>query len=430
VQGARRHDAFYDSDVLPPTSDPDLEAGLDMLGDLVPAAHARGLQVEVWFAAMPSFHPSMADEDPGPDHVHTLHGPDGTEGSWMAAGQEPGLDFMDPAIPGVQDHVAAMLREVVERYDVDGINLDYTRYECLTVNDNDTCATGGPDVPASPNQHPVTMQRYADHHETGETLADFMRAQTQDLVRRVYLEVADAAPSVLVSGDLIAQGAAPPGDDHTAFEQTKAYWMKGQDWMAWLDEGIIDHAYPMDYRSAVDPYAPWYADWVDFAAATDDADHVTAVGQAAFLNCVADSLDQIDLATSRTDGVMLYSWQGDVIADNPYRNDDVHDTRCPGDQRGDLLAALPAGPFADPAPVPAVPRKAAPTQGHVLVQAADGDRVTLTPTSGPAVTRRADATGHAGFVWVDPGTVQVGVEGAPTRTVTVTPGHVTRVDLT
>ncbi len=74
VQGTRRHDAFYDSDVLPHTTDPNLEPGLDVLGTLIPAAHARGLQVHVWWSMMPSTHPSMQDENLGPEHINTQHG--------------------------------------------------------------------------------------------------------------------------------------------------------------------------------------------------------------------------------------------------------------------------------------------------------------------------------------------------------------------
>ena len=36
--------------------------------------------------------------------------------------------FMDPGVPATAQYVAGICREIVERYDVDGIHLDYIRY--------------------------------------------------------------------------------------------------------------------------------------------------------------------------------------------------------------------------------------------------------------------------------------------------------------
>jgi uncharacterized lipoprotein YddW (UPF0748 family)/putative cell wall-binding protein len=417
VQVARRHDAFYRSDVIPATTDPDLEAGLDLLAELVPAAHARGLQVHAWYSVMPSMHPSMADENLGPTHVNSLHGMGSTD-PWMQAGNAAGYQYLDPAIPGVQDHVAAMLREVAERYDVDGVHLDYLRYECLQANDNGTCAAIPPDTtpPATLNQHPITMQRW-QAVGAGRSLDQFMRDQTQDLMRRVYLEVADADPTTLVTGALIAQGAGPTGSDlRASFEGTKAYWNKGQDWRTWIDEGIVDHAYPMVYfNEANGVYASWYDQWVAFTAAMNGPDVVAAAGVGAWpeINTEPNALGQLRQSAGATDGTVVYSYQG-VRA-----------------YRGDLglLTTLAATDFATPAPVPTVPRKASPTQGHVQVMSVDGASVTITPVGGDPRTRRADATGHAGFAWVDPGVVQVSVNGGPPRPVTVEPGRVATVDM-
>lgn len=419
VQGARRHDAFYDSDVLPATTDPDLEVGLDLLETLVPAAHARGLQVHVWYSVMPSTHPSMQDEPLGPDHVNVAHGAHSGD-PWVVPGWTPGYEFLDPAVPGVQRHVVAMVREVVERYAVDGVHLDYLRYPCLRANDNGTCASSEPGDGATHNQHPTTMRRWRQHGG-GQDLADFLRSQTEDLTRRILLEVADVDPSVVVSAALIAQREGPVGQDlRQSFQQTRAYYEKGQDWLAWLEGGLLDHAYPMAYFREADPtYARWYDEWARFADRTDTPRHVTALGQAAYLNCVAESLSQLDQATSTLDGAMVYSYQGDVAGG------------CAGQHPGDLFRALsaPGGPFATPAGVPDVPRRTSPTTGHVLVRAEDGDRVELAPLSGsqPTAHVRADATGHAGFVDVAPGQYLVGVDGGAATPIRVTAGEVTRV---
>ncbi len=319
------------------------------------------------------------------------------------------------AIPGFQDHVVAMLRDVVERYDVDGVHLDYLRYECLQATDDGGCVNADADDPATANQHPITMQRYEAHGDG--TLGDFMRKQTQDLVRRIYIEVAEVDPSVLVSAALIAQSDGP-GADREAFTNSKAYWNKGQDWASWIEEGIIDHAYPMVYfRDNDDRWAQAYDSWVDFAAHIDTDQQVTAIGQGAYLNCVQDSLAQFEEAAAATDGVVLYSYQGDVVGGAK---------DCPADESGDLFQALREGMFADPAPVPEVPRKSQPTAGHVLVGAADGQTVTLTAPGEEPRERRTDATGHAGFAWVPAGEWEVAVDGGEPASITVVAGEVSR----
>lgn len=420
VQGTRRHDAFYRSDVLPATTDPDLERGLDVLGTLIPAAHARGLQVHVWWSVMPSIHTSMQDEQLPADHVNVQHGARSPE-PWTATGWIEGYEFLDPAIPGVQQHVVDMVTEVVRRYDVDGVHLDYLRYECLQAVPGGCVSDAEPGDDATRNQHPVTMQRWEDHGN-GDSLGDFMRHQTEDLVRRVMLEVASIDPSVVVSGALIAQGEGPTGHDlRYGFEQTKAYWNKGQDWVRWVDEGLLDHALPMNYFREADPtYRTWYDQWAALAEEVDTSDHVTALGQAAYLNCVPASLSQLQQSTSTLDGAMVYSYQGDT-AGSP----------C-NEQPGDLFRALsaPGGLFSTPAAVPTVPRRTkAATEGHVLVAARDGEKVQLAPLDGTGVATnvRADATGHAGFVDVPPGRYLV-ASASVDREIEVVAGRVTRVE--
>ncbi len=414
VQAARRHDAFYGSGVLPPTTDEELAPGLDVLGELIPAAHERGLQVHVWYSIVPSMHKTMLEEDLQPEHLHTRHG-FGSPDPWLQQGNDRTYAYIDPAIPGFQDHVVAMLRDVVERYDVDGVHLDYLRYECLQATDDGGCTDSSAGDPATGNQHPITMQRYDAHGEG--TLGDFMRKQTQDLVRRIYIEVAEVDPSVVVSAALIAQSDGP-GADRDAFANSKAYWNKGQDWASWIEEGIIDHAYPMVYfRDNDSRWAQAYDSWVAFSELIDTDQHVTAIGQGAYLNCVQDSLDQLEQAAGATDGVVVYSYQGDVVGGGK---------DCPADQLGDMLDALGQGMFAEPAPVPEVPRKTDPTAGHVLVDVTDGQTVTLTAPGEEPRERRADATGHAGFVWVPAGEWELAVDGGEPVPITVVAGEVSR----
>ena len=395
VQVVRRSDAFYDSDVLPRTFDPDFPADLDLLDELLPAAHARGLQVHAWFSVTPSDHSTFEDEVLPADHVNVLHGPE-SDDPWTATVNLPNYDYLDPAIPGVQDHIVGMVREVAERYDVDGIHLDYLRYGGQARTDLDP-----PGV-----EHPVTEARYAAHGRDSETMREFMGAQTQDLARRIRLEVAEVAPDTIISAAVLAQGQGPTAAG--GFEQTRTWAQKAQGWPSWVEEGILDHAYPMLYFDQ-DTHGDWFEDWRRFAIDLDDDTRVIAPGLGSYLNDDTDNLAQTRAVTEALDGAVIFSHQSEGLgAGTAY------------------LQALPTDLFATPAPVPVLPRNAEVTRGHLLVSAEDGDDVTVTGPSGERITRRADATGHAGFVLVAPGTWEVRRGGATTD-VTVEVGRVTRV---
>ncbi len=420
VQAVRRHDAFSSSDVLPRTTDEAVTADFDLLDLLLPAAHARGLDVHVWYSVMPSRHPSMDDEQLPAGHVNTAHGPNSND-PWVTTGPTHGYDYLDPGIPGVQDHVVAMVREVVERHDVDGVHLDYLRY-------------------ASPESgfHPTNVARFNDFGGGGEAYIgvdeddpeamaaadaleeqrfnDWRRAQTEDLVRRIYVELAEEDRDVVLSMAAIAQAVGPEGDDLDAgFHATRAYAEKFQDWATWFRGGFMDVVFPMAYfDEALHP--GWYDQWVRFAGHLDDEvdGQTIAIGQASYLNHSGQSLAQIDEARAATNGVALYSYQGD--------------TRT---TRGVLLDRIADERFTEPAPVPEIAWRVAPADGHVLALAADGDTVVATPmagTSGSTRTLRADATGHAAFVHLAPGFWQIG-NGGTSTIVEVTAGDVVRTEV-
>jgi len=97
-------EAYYHSDLLPHRS-------FDSLAYLVPEAHARGMQV---YALIESARIGW------PQHS-----------GWNARLNHSGVpeDWLDFALPEARSFVADVAEEIVTNYDVDGILLDYTRWE-------------------------------------------------------------------------------------------------------------------------------------------------------------------------------------------------------------------------------------------------------------------------------------------------------------
>ena len=398
VEVARRQDAYYDSAVLPRTADPDMPDDLDLLRRLVPAAHDRGLQVHAWVPALPAYHGTYDGLDLGASHVWSRHGPSTPE-PWTTR-SAAGADsvYLDPGVPAVQDHVAAIYAELAIGTDVDAVHVDYLRYD-------------GPEW----GYHPASLERFRGvTGATGVPAPDdpawsaWRRRQTEDLARRILLDVAEADPSTAVSMAASTQGQGPGPD--LPYPETSPYRSVFQDWPSWLRQGLVDAAFPMNYfREAT--HADYFDRWVAFERSLPDAG-VTAVGLGAYLNSLGDSLSQASTADGGSlDGLMVYSYQQNVASGPP----------------GALMADLASTLFDDPAPAPVL--RAAAATGHVRAQVADGVVVEAAAAAGPARTVTADATGRAGFVGLTPGTWIFSAPGYAPAAAVVVAGEVTTVAL-
>jgi hypothetical protein len=109
--------AAYHSDILPPM--PGYEK-FDSLGYFIREAHRRNIKVFGYIAALYGSSTLPADNR----NIYTLH-PD-----WFAkAGPDPDMPkFPDPANPNVVRFVGDIFCELVAKYDLDGVGLDYLRY--------------------------------------------------------------------------------------------------------------------------------------------------------------------------------------------------------------------------------------------------------------------------------------------------------------
>jgi len=133
-----------------------------------------------------------------------------------------GYHVLSPGIPEVKQYLNDVFIELVKKYDVDGLHLDYVRY-----------------YDPKYSYDSISLARFnAQYNTTPEKSLDewneFRRQQVTDLVRMVYVNVHNIKPKVIVS-------AATWGN-----------WKEGyndyfQDAHGWLAQGIIDFVCPMTY---------------------------------------------------------------------------------------------------------------------------------------------------------------------------------------
>lgn len=109
------HSAEYGSEIAPPA-----EAGKDTLGDVITACRPLGIRVHAWFV----FNQDKAYTDAHPEDRIWHHGKANTE----FRPYEIDDGRVCPASVAHLEYMNSLIREVIERYSVDGIHLDCIRY--------------------------------------------------------------------------------------------------------------------------------------------------------------------------------------------------------------------------------------------------------------------------------------------------------------
>ncbi len=106
--------------------------GFDPLAIWINQAHKRNMKVHIWFQ---SFYVGNKPVNSNPRNILAVHPEWGNKtkqhaddyGATKSVSEHNGY-FLDPANPDVQDFLEELIGEIIDRYEPDGINLDYIRY--------------------------------------------------------------------------------------------------------------------------------------------------------------------------------------------------------------------------------------------------------------------------------------------------------------
>lgn len=193
---------------------PGKSPGYDPLLFAIEECHKRGMELHAWIVTIPV-------------------------GKWNGLGcrtlqrkypsllRKIGTDgYMNPEKAETGDIIAKICREITERYDVDGIHLDYIRY-------------------------PETWKLKVSKQEG--------RRHITGIVRKVHDAVKSAKPHVKLSCSPIGKF-----DDLSRFSSHgwNAYNKGCQDAQGWLRSGLMDQLYPMMYFKG-NQFYPFAFDWME-----------------------------------------------------------------------------------------------------------------------------------------------------------------------
>ena len=200
----------------------------DPLAMWIDQAHSRGLELHAWF------NPFRARQSSAKSALAGTH-LGNTQPDWVKRyGDQL---WIDPGEPAAADHTLAVFKDVLRRYDVDGIHIDDYFYPYPVMQKEDPKAeVDFPDQPA--------WQRYLDG---GGTLArdDWRRSNVDALIARIYAGIREIKPWVrfgvspfgLGKPELRPEGIAGFSQYHKLYANVER----------WLSEGWMDYLVPQLY---------------------------------------------------------------------------------------------------------------------------------------------------------------------------------------
>jgi uncharacterized lipoprotein YddW (UPF0748 family) len=327
VQVRGRGDAYYTGTVEPRAAELAARPEFDPLATAIEHARASGLKVHAWVAV--NLVSSSASLPASRDHV-VYRAPEwlmvprelaaemkkidlrspayvGRLARWTRAhsAQVEGL-YTSPLHPAAQDHTVAAIREIAERYPIDGVHLDYVRFpndgfdfsatamdqfkQAILPNLNeserrDAAAREALDPAAYPNLFP-------------EQWNDFRRSRLTSLVTRIRAGVKAVRPDAIISAAVIP-------DAQQAFDE------RLQDWRGWIDQSLVDVICPMAYTTETDTFQRQVS-----AARAYAGSRPVWAGIGAYLLSPAQTLTHIAAATRLGAGIVLFSYESLAAAPN------------------------------------------------------------------------------------------------------------------
>jgi uncharacterized lipoprotein YddW (UPF0748 family) len=426
VQVRRRADVCYPSGVGEPYFSSGLSpATFNALQAIINAAHdttggKQRIAVHAWIV---TFATSASGVSPPPSSIYWQHSdPDDPDSYWMTlndSGEETGDKAFDPGHPKCEQYLTDVCMDLVTNFDIDGLHFDYIRF------------TG-----SNQGYNPTSIARYNARFglsgqplSSSEQFKQWRRDQITSFVRKVYANIQYVKPQVQLSVAGVTWNPSPTSTTRSAFKNTRPYYDVYSDWDAWVTEGIVDMAVPMNYYNWASLPSD-YTRWTNFIKDAPDRGSRRHMinGPGVYLNSQANAIGEILMCrTPSPAGNTLQGWCG-YSYNQPYS----------GGTWSSFSPALVSEVTPTPAEIPAMPWKTSPTRGHLMGtvtyvgsgQWADGALVTI---SGPVSnTQYCDGTGFYAFIDLPPGTYTVTAEreGYPAgeAELIVVPGQMTRQD--
>lgn len=248
-------DAFYKSDYEPwsyyMTGDASRssEPTYDPLEFWIEECHKRGMELYAWINPY-----RIESNTTGSPWDINATGIRKDHPSWVMVNDAGSASILNPGIEAVQDYIATIVKDIVTRYDVDGVVFDdYFYLQNTSMNTDATL-----------------------YSNSGSSLsqADWRRENVNTMVRKVYAAIQETKPYVkfgISPAGMAHKSASKYGVDTSLVSSMSDWQYDGiySDPLAWLAEAIVDFISPQIYwkvGATTNPYEKCSKYWSDACA--------------------------------------------------------------------------------------------------------------------------------------------------------------------
>jgi uncharacterized lipoprotein YddW (UPF0748 family) len=195
----------------------------DFFGTFLEEARKRHLSVHPWFCIFTE---------------SALAGEVRAHPEWLIRGRKGELlPVVNPALQEVRHYEITLMKELVERYNVDWVHLDYVRFPCEPTEmyfsfDAETRAL----FKARAGEDPILMKSMDTGNVMWNAWIEWNADQVTTFLRELRKALSETGRAVKISAAVFPDAA-------------NARVAIGQDWGAWPDEGLVDMLCPMLYTN-------------------------------------------------------------------------------------------------------------------------------------------------------------------------------------
>jgi len=314
VQVRGRGDALYKSAIVP-------RSGLlqnddyDPLQIMIEKAHAKGIKIHAWVnvyvlwssgqAPYSRDHIFYKKQDWFDQNSKELEPLELLKKYRKGNGKDEGI-YLAPHHPEVNQYLLAVFREVVAKYEIDGLHLDYIRYKDSQYGKN---VKAMDEYTKSNGENPnifLSTKRLSSNDDSQFTAkvsrwGDYKRQAITELVKNIDAMIEEVRPNCILSA------AVKPN----LYEARDRF---NQEWDVWLAAGYLDWAIPMNYTTSLRVFAK-NIDIIYDNLPAKYRDKIV-MGVATYNQNAPDAADKIKYAKiTRFPGVALFSYN--VLGKNP-----------------------------------------------------------------------------------------------------------------
>jgi len=215
---------YYNSQIEPKA--PGIDKNFDPLHYFIESALEKNIKVHAWINTYLLW--TNRSDPTNNNHLYFKH-PD-----WFEVNRKSQNDnsvrqiYLSPHVMRVNLYLLSIVEEVIDRYRVDGIHLDYVRY----YNENS-------------GYHPVGLQDFQKIKNDEKDSFDHTDEWIEYKSRKVDELILDISELIKIQSRQICFSAAVKPNPF------RAYYSYGQNWVKWLNSNWIDHVVLMNYADNV-----------------------------------------------------------------------------------------------------------------------------------------------------------------------------------